>query len=94
MSKIVSAAEAKLHFADCVRAAERGESVVITRHGKAIAAVVPAADVEQLERLRASGKGSGLAAVAGGWRGSETLVARVAARRRTPPRKPPRLDRR
>ncbi len=94
MRKTVSAADAKTHFADCVRAAERGESVVITRHGKAIAALVPAGEVEQLERLRAAGRGAGLAAVAGGWPGSETLVASVAVGRRTRPRKPLRLDRR
>ena len=32
---------AKAHFADLVRRAERGESVVLTRHGRAVARIGP-----------------------------------------------------
>jgi len=38
----VSMKEARKHLGDLVRAAERGESVVITRRGKEVARLVPA----------------------------------------------------
>jgi prevent-host-death family protein len=91
MTRTVSAAQAKMNFADCVRATERGESVVITRHGKVVAALVPAGDIEQLHRLRAAGPRAGLAGLAGGWRGAEALVAHLSGRRRTKPRTPVKL---
>lgn len=37
----VSLKEARRRLTDLVRAAERGESVVITRHGKTVARLVP-----------------------------------------------------
>jgi prevent-host-death family protein len=86
MSKNVSVAEIKAHFADWVRAAEAGESVVITRHGKPVVALVPAGELEQLRRLRAAGPEKGLASLAGGWEGSDELVERVAEIRRSGPR--------
>lgn len=43
-----SLAEAKAHFADCIRRVERGESIILTRHGR------PVARLEALERF--SGK--------------------------------------
>jgi len=49
------------------RKAEAGDPVVITRHGKPVVALVPAAELEQLERLRAAGPEGGLASLAGGW---------------------------
>lgn len=91
MSKVLSVAEAKAHFADCLRAVERGEPVVITRHGKEVAAVVPASELKQLERLRAAGPDAGLAGVAGGWKGSEELVETVSRARRSRPRRLPKL---
>lgn len=86
MRRYYSVAEAKAHFADCLRAAEHGEPTVIRRHGKAVAALVPAEDLEAIERLRAAGPGAGLASLAGGWEGSEELVAILERQRRTPPR--------
>ncbi len=86
MRKDFSVAEAKAHFADCLRAAEKGDPVVITRHGKPIAALVRAEDLEQLERLRAAGPQGGLASIAGGWGGSEELVAVLHGQRRSPAR--------
>ena len=65
-SRRMSVAEVKSRFSDCVRRAEGGMAVVITRHGKDVAALVPAAELEQLERLRAAGPPGGLASVAGG----------------------------
>jgi prevent-host-death family protein len=79
----ISAAEAKAHFAACLKAAERGDALVITKHGRRVAAIVPATDLEQLRRLRVAGPRAGLASVAGGWRGSEDLVAAVQRLRRT-----------
>ena len=86
MSKNVSVAEIKAHFADWVRAAEAGESVVITRHGKPVVALVPADEMEQLRRLKAAGPEKGLISVAGGWEGSDELAERVAEARRSGPR--------
>jgi prevent-host-death family protein len=91
MPRNTSLADMKAHFSEWVRAAEAGDAVVITRHGKAVVALVPAADVEQLARLRAAGPEQGLAGLAGGWEGSEDLVEQLAKMRRTPPRRSPRL---
>jgi prevent-host-death family protein len=90
----VSVAQAKAHFSDCVREAESGRTVVITRHGKAAAALVPADALKQFERLRAAGPEAGLASLAGGWRRSDELVAelRRIKRGRGRRRRPPKLD--
>jgi len=87
----VSVVQAKAHFSECVREAEAGGVVLIRRHGKAVAAVVPAADVERLQRLRSAGPEGGLAGLAGGWAGSEELVRNVRELRRSRPRKAPKL---
>ncbi len=92
MSRRISAAQAKARFADCLRSAERGDSVLITRHGRAVAALVPAVELEQLERLRAAGPEKGLAGIAGGWKGSEELVRSVERGKRTGPRRTAALD--
>ena len=77
MSRTLSVAQAKATFAACVRWAEDGEPIIISRHGKPVAALVQAADVERLERLRAAGPEGGLASLAGGWKGSEELAKLV-----------------
>lgn len=74
MSRTLSVAQAKATFAACVRWAEGGEPIIISRHGKPVAALVRAEDVERLERLRAAGPEGGLASLAGGWKGSEELA--------------------
>jgi prevent-host-death family protein len=81
-------AEAKAHFSDCLRSAEKGDPVVIKRHGKAVAALVRAEDLERLERLRAAGPDGGLASIAGGWKGSDELVEVLRKQRRSPARAP------
>jgi prevent-host-death family protein len=43
------ASEAKSHLASLLDAVERGETIVITRHGKPIARIVPEADLRQAE---------------------------------------------
>jgi prevent-host-death family protein len=74
MEKSVSVAEAKATFSECIRKVEAGSSVLITRHGKPVAALVRPNDLEHLERLRKAGPESGLASIAGGWEDSEELV--------------------
>ena len=49
----INATEAKARLAEVLRTVERGETVAITRHGKAIAHVVPAQAVDRVERERA-----------------------------------------
>jgi prevent-host-death family protein len=45
----VQASEAKAHLPSLLDAVERGETVVITRHGKPIARIVPEADRRRIE---------------------------------------------
>ena len=70
----MSVAEAKATLSQCIRQAKGGESVLIARHGKPVAALVPPDDLEHLQRLRKVGPEGGLASLAGGWEGSEELV--------------------
>jgi prevent-host-death family protein len=53
MPREVQASEAKTHFARLLDEVERGETIVITRHGQAIARIVPEARVRQEEIDRA-----------------------------------------
>ena len=39
--------DAKAHFAECVREVERGRTVVLTRHGRPVARLVPLAALEE-----------------------------------------------
>jgi prevent-host-death family protein len=89
----MSAAKAKAEFAECIRKAEAGDPVVITRHGKAVVALVRADRLQQLERLRSAGPAAGLAGLAGGWRDSEELVRLLAGSRRSKARRVPRIGR-
>lgn len=92
MFKNMSIAEAKAHLSVCVREAEQGEFVLITRHGKPVAALVGATHLQQLERLRRAGPQGGLASLAGGWDGAEELVDHLGRSPRTRPRPGGRLD--
>jgi prevent-host-death family protein len=92
MSRNLSIVEAKAHLSDCIREVEQGESVLITRHGKAVAALVPADILEQVERLKKAGPRGGLASLAGGWKGSEDLIRVLAQSRRTKRRRHPAAD--
>jgi prevent-host-death family protein len=91
MTRKLSAAQAKSQLADCLRKAENGEPVIITRHGKAIAALV-GVDRVALGTRRTTRAGAGLAGLAGGWKGSEELVRALKGVRRTRPRRPIVLD--
>ena len=91
MTESISAAEAKAHFAKYLRTTEQGGSILITRHGKPVAALVPAEELAQMTRLRAAGPEAGLAGLAGGWKNSDALVERVATIRRSAARRAPRV---
>ena len=43
----MQATEAKARFAELLRIVERGETVVITRHGRAVACMTPAHEAER-----------------------------------------------
>jgi prevent-host-death family protein len=92
MSKEVSVAEAKKQLSSWIRSAEHGETVLITRRGKPVAALVSAVELEQLQQLRAGGPGTGLASLAGGWEGSDALVEDVLSQPRTQGRVLPDLE--
>jgi len=77
------------HLSDCIQAAEEGDTVVITRNGRPVVALVK---VSEPERLRTVGSQEGLASLAGGWEGSEELIQHVAESPRTPPRTVEDLD--
>ena len=90
--KALSVAEAKAHLSDAIRDVEAGGTVVITRHGKPVVALVRAEDATAIERLRSAGPEKGLASIAGGWKGSEELVEAIKAAPRHGRRRPPRLE--
>ena len=65
MTKSLSAAHAKAQFAECLRAVEQGEEVLITRYGRPVAVLVSADELTHLRRLRASAPQQGLAGLLG-----------------------------
>ena len=79
MNKQISLAEAKATLSECIRKVENGETVLITRHGKPVAALVQAEELENFERLKKAGPKGGLASLAGGWEDSEELVRIIDA---------------
>ena len=92
MAKYRSVAEVKAKLSEYIRAAERGDPVVITRHGQAVAALVSSEDVQMLERLRSAGPEGGLASVAGGWEDSDDLIRILETSSRVDSRNGPGLD--
>ena len=91
MTRMVTTSDAKARLSEWINVAANGQPVVITRHGKAVVAMVPIDDLEQLNRLRAAGPEAGLLSLAGGWEGSGDLVDGLDAMRRTPPRALPEM---
>jgi prevent-host-death family protein len=79
--RTVQASEAKTHLLRLLDAVEQGETVVITRHGRAIARLSPEADRRQAEiddaiaNIRAIGRRNGRITV------EELLSARDEGRR-------------
>jgi prevent-host-death family protein len=92
MKNNISVAEAKATFSECIRKAEAGNPVLITRRGKPVAALVSPGDLEHLERLRKAGPESGLASIVGGWEHSEELASILDASPRRGPRNTPDLE--
>ncbi len=77
MRKILTAAEAKTHFAESLRLAESGDVVEITRYGKPVAAIVGTQALEQLERLLAAAPQAGLQSLVGRWEDGDELADQV-----------------
>jgi prevent-host-death family protein len=90
--KALSVAEAKATLSAAIREVEAGSTVVITRHGKPVVALVCADDLSALERLRSAGPEKGLASVAGGWQESEEIVKALEATPRKGRRRAASLD--
>jgi antitoxin (DNA-binding transcriptional repressor) of toxin-antitoxin stability system len=80
MTRRVTVSQIEAGVADYLRVAEAGDTVLVTRDGRAVVALVPA------QGVRIDTASRGLAGLAGGWEGSEALVDRIAEIRRTPPR--------
>jgi prevent-host-death family protein len=91
VTKRISAAQAKAHFAALVaRVAYGGEHFVIERRGKPIAALVSVDDLERLEQLRPPSRPQGALALVGAWQAVEAqdleaLVADISADRARDP---------
>jgi antitoxin (DNA-binding transcriptional repressor) of toxin-antitoxin stability system len=66
---------------------ESGAAVVITRHGRAVAALVSPKDLATIQRHRAAKPQEGLASLAGGWAGSAKLVEAIASSSRSASRR-------
>lgn len=92
MSHVRSIAEVKAKLSEYIRSAERGDPVVITRHGQAVAALVGPEELQTLERLRSAGPEGGLASLAGGWEDSDDLLRILETSSRVGSRTGPSLD--
>jgi prevent-host-death family protein len=77
----IQASEAKTHLPRLLDDVERGETIIVTRHGRAIARIVPEAELRQaeidraVESIKASRKRAGRMTV------DELLSARDEGRR-------------
>jgi prevent-host-death family protein len=91
-SKHVSVAEVKATLSEQIREAEHGRTVVITRRGRPVAALVSADELQRLRRLQSAGPEAGLASIAGGWTDSEELADLLESSRRRGRRATARLD--
>ena len=91
-SKHVSVAEIKASLSEQIREAEHGRTVLITRRGRPVAALVSTDELERLRRLKSAGPEGGLASVAGGWKDSDELADLLDSSARRRSRATPRLD--
>jgi len=92
MKKEISLAEAKATLSECVRDVEKGEMLIIKRHGKPVAALVQPQDLDNIVRLRKAGPEGGLSSLSGGWEGSEELVRILEESKRYGHREEEQLD--
>lgn len=67
MRQTLTAAQTKAQFAESLRLVEQGDIVVITRHGKPVAAMINVDELDQFERLRAAGPELGLGSLVDRW---------------------------
>lgn len=81
--KRCSVVEVKASLLEHIRSVQRGERILITRKRIPVAALVPADDLEWLERTRTARSEGGLAGIAGGLPGSDELVQILDSSRRT-----------
>ena len=77
----IQAADAKVHLSQLLDGVERGETVIITRHGRRIARIVPETDRRQEEIDKALAAIRELRARTGRIAVSELLSARNEGRR-------------
>ena len=89
--RTVSLTQAKATLSQTIRDVEAGAAVVITRHGRAVAALVSPKDLATIQRHRAAKPQEGLASLAGGWAGSAKLIEAIACSSRGPSRKAPHM---
>jgi prevent-host-death family protein len=73
----VGAFEARTHFSSLLKCVERGEEVLITRHGKAIARLIPVAAADRADLRATVGRMKELRAHRPRW----ALVERTPRRR-------------
>jgi antitoxin (DNA-binding transcriptional repressor) of toxin-antitoxin stability system len=92
MTRQVTLAQIEEDVAACLRSAEGGDTVLVTRNGKPVVAMISAGQTETSDRRQSAPGRRGLAALAGGWEGSDELVERIAESRRTPGRPLVELD--
>jgi prevent-host-death family protein len=87
-----SVAEIKATLSERIREAEHGSTVLITRRGRPVAALVSADELARLRRLQSAGPEGGLASLAGGWKGSEALADAIDGSQRRGRRATTKLD--
>jgi prevent-host-death family protein len=74
----VSVAEVKKNFSEFLSAAAYGnKGYIITRRGKAVAALIGVKEFEALQARENNSRSNGLAALVGKWDGGEDLSVRV-----------------
>ena len=49
----IGAHEAKVHFSEYLSRVERGDTIAITKHGRAVATIVPSVQTDAAVRIRA-----------------------------------------
>jgi prevent-host-death family protein len=77
MTKILSTAEVKAHLSESIDLALQEGSVIITRYGKPVAALVSYEDLMQLQRIRSANQTGGLASLGEDWEDSEEFAGEL-----------------
>lgn len=77
MTKILSTAEVKARLSESIDLALQDGSVIITRYGKPVAALVSYEDLVQLQRIRSANQTGGLANLGEDWEDSEEFAGEL-----------------